>query len=79
MLEGYGSTNSAHRQWVEEGLKNNTGRREACWTESVAVGKKKYLDNVKEQLGYRAKGRKVIKGGTGFELKESVVPYNSLF
>jgi len=61
-----------HRQWVKEGLNNNTGKREACWTENVAVGKKKYLDNIKEQLVYRGEGRKVIKGDTGFELRESV-------
>lgn len=69
----------AHRQWVQEGLKTNAAGREAYWTEAVAVGNKEFVDTIKERLGYRAKGRKVMKGDGGFELRESVAPYNSPF
>ena len=60
--------------WLYEAKK-----QEACWSESFAVGKKKYLENIKDQLGYRGERRKVMKGDTGFELRESLAPYNSLF
>ena len=69
----------AHRQWLEEGLRNYTGKREAFWTESVAVGNEKFVRNIKEQLGYRGKGRRMRESEEGFELRESLASYNGLF
>jgi REP element-mobilizing transposase RayT len=68
-----------HRQWVEEGLEKSTGKRGACWSESVAVGNEKFVRNIQEQLGYRGKERRVRESEGGFELRESVAPYNGLF
>ena len=45
----------------------------------MAVGNNKFVDSVRERLGFRAKGRSVVKGDAGFELRESGVPYNNLF
>ncbi|MCB2180652.1 MAG: hypothetical protein KQH63_01330 [Desulfobulbaceae bacterium] len=47
--------------WVEEALKVET-RREPAWSESVAVGGKKYVERIKEELGFRAIGIKIHKG-----------------
>ena len=68
----------AHRQWIEEGLMNHPGKREASWSESVAVGGEKFVRNIQEQLGYRGKGRRMRESEGGFELRESVASYNSL-
>ena len=69
----------AHRQWVEEGLKKSSREREACWSESVAVGGEKYVRDMQKRLGFRGKGRRMRQSEVGFELRESVAPYNSLF
>lgn len=68
----------AHRAWVQEGLKNNLGQRETQWSEAVAVGNKKFVDSIKERLGYRAEDRSVKKGHEGFELRETSASYNGL-
>jgi len=34
---------------------------------------------VKELLGIRAKGRDVIEGGEGYQVREEPAPYNALF
>jgi hypothetical protein len=69
----------AHRQWIEGGLKKSSGKREAFWTESVAVGNEKFVRKVQEQLGYRGKARRIREKDGVFEIRESVAPYNKLF
>ena len=43
------------------------------------VGSKSFVENIKEKLGIRAKGRKVGKSGGLYHLRESQVSYNSDF
>ena len=53
--------------------------RERRWTESVAVGDADFLNNVKDELGGRALGRKIVSSAGSHELRESQVPYNDHF
>jgi hypothetical protein len=48
-----------HRQWINDALDKNSRQRESRWTESIAVGSKAFIEQTKEQLGFRAKGRSV--------------------
>jgi len=41
----------------------------------IAVGSRSFVENVKALLGYRAKGRGVIEGNEGFQLREGSPPY----
>jgi hypothetical protein len=41
------------------------------WTGSVAVESKFIIESVKAMLGFRARGRDVIKSGEGYPLRES--------
>ena len=72
-----GALRISHRQWVEEGLKTRSEKREACWTESVAVGKEQFLRNIQEQLGERGKGRRLREREGGFEIREPAAAYHS--
>jgi hypothetical protein len=38
-----------------------------------------YIENVKARLGFRAKGRDVIKGGEWYQLRERPADYKALF
>jgi putative transposase len=71
----------SHRQWVEEILKNGSIKREAKWSESIDVGDKEFLSEVKAKLGARAIGRKILEvdDNENYELCESQTPYNPLF
>jgi len=72
-LSGY------HRIWVEEVLKNGTNRRDAKWTQSIAVGDKEFVIETKAKLGSKAICRRGVKNDEGYELKESQSPYNRVF
>ncbi|MCP3888626.1 MAG: transposase, partial [Desulfobulbaceae bacterium] len=46
---------------VTESLVKGNNPRQADWTESIAVGSRKFVETIKENLGLRAKGRKILE------------------
>ena len=60
----------SHQHWIEEALKQSTIVRESKWTQSIAVGDKPFLEQIKERLGIRAKSRKIRESGDGYQLSE---------
>lgn len=62
----------AHKELVSESLSAGINCRQTQWTESIAVGSKSFVDMVKEKLGIRAKGRKILENGGGFQLREDM-------
>ncbi|MCP4369806.1 MAG: transposase, partial [Deltaproteobacteria bacterium] len=49
-----------HKELVEELLKDGINSRQGEWTESIAVGSEFFIEEIKEKLNVRAKGRKTI-------------------
>jgi len=74
----YDQLKSSHRGWIEECLGNGTKGRQGEWTDSIAVGSKAFIEKVKSLLGFKAKGRDVVKGAEGYHLREEAAPYMAL-
>jgi len=53
--------------------------RESQWTESIAVGSKEFVEDTKEQLGIRARGREVMGAEGTYQLREASEPYGYTF
>ena len=49
------------------------------WTASIAIGSESFVEKVKSKLGFKAKGRDVIEGDGGYQLREEAAPYMTLF
>ena len=64
-----------YKGWVESVLRRGNNVRDDKWTQSIAIGDKKYVEMVNDRLGYKAIGRKVTGTDGDFELKENVSPY----
>jgi putative transposase len=77
--ESYAQFKSSHKDWVEKYLENRVPERQSEWTNSIAVGSKEFIEQVKSLLGFKAKGRDSIKGGQGYHLREEAAPYIALF
>jgi len=45
----------------------------------IAVGSNTFTTDILSQLGSRARGRKIIKKGQSFQIREKTEPYNRLF
>ncbi|MDI6790728.1 MAG: hypothetical protein QME44_08580 [Thermodesulfobacteriota bacterium] len=58
---------------------NGENARQEEWTGSIAVGSRPFVEQVKALLGYRARGREVIEGGEGYQVREGPALYNALF
>ena len=79
-LSGYDSYDQfteSHRKWVATFLKDGNCVREGKWTQSIAVGGERFVNDTKHALGIRAKGRKVVEAGEAYQLRESRVSYPS--
>lgn len=74
-FETYDAFRKAHKELVNESLGNGNNYRQADWSESVAVGSKDFVETIKEKLGLRAKGRKILENDGGFQLREKMVSY----
>jgi putative transposase len=70
---------NSHKKWVEEILKTKNVVRESKWSQSIAVGSKSFVEDIKEKLGIRAKGREVAGSKDLYHLREAQAAYNSNF
>ena len=52
---------TAHRQWVEQGLENGLLMRDDRWSESIAVGSVAFIDQVKNELGFRVEPVPIVQ------------------
>jgi putative transposase len=68
-----------HKSWTEEMLCSYNGSRDPKWTESIAVGNKNFLEQTKEKLGDKAKGRNIVTHDENYSLKEAHSSYNAVF
>jgi putative transposase len=69
-IENYVDLKEAHREWIEEALEKSGVVRDSKWTQSIAVGDKSFLEQIKERLGIRAKGLKIHGSQDEYQLRE---------
>ena len=62
---------SSHKGWVKEYLGNLEKAREEKWTDSITVVTRPFVQNVHVLLGFRAKGKDVIEGAEGYQLRKA--------
>jgi putative transposase len=63
---------SVHKRWVEASLRVNESKRESHWTESLAVGSKSFIEELKMRLGFKAKGRSITGSNGEYRLRENI-------
>ena len=76
-FESYEDLKESHLKWINSRIEYSSREKEIKWSQSIAVGSKKYLEKIKNDLGFRAKGRKIISSDDIFELREGQEPYRS--
>ena len=60
-------------------MKEKLDQRDAKWTESIAVGNKKFVMETKAKMGSMVIGRREKENDEGYELKVPQNPYTPLF
>jgi len=78
-FDSYDQFTDAHRKWVASFLENGDCVHDGKWTQSVAVGTQEFVENIKQKLGFKAKGRKVVETEKVYQLREPQVSYPANF
>ena len=60
---------------MDSAIQAENSDKENKWTQSIAVGSKTFIKKMKEALGFRATGRKIICADDTYELREAITPY----
>lgn len=68
-----------YQGWVGAATSKKEPLREPVWSESVAVGGKEFIENIKENLGIKAKGRETAKRGEGFVLNVGILSLDNMY
>jgi putative transposase len=74
-FESYDDLKAAHYKWANNAMQTDNRGKEKKWTQSIAVGSKTVIEKMKEALGFRARGIKIICAGDTFEPREVIAPY----
>ena len=77
--DSYASFQKLHKHLVEDALSADKIQRQACWTQSIAVGEEPFVHEIKMGLGAKALGRKIQSLDDGLQLREETMPYLSDF
>jgi len=78
-IESLDILKEVHRKWIQESLQKDKMIRDEKWSQSIAVGNKKYVETIKDQLGIRAIHREIHESGSSFELSEDQTHYTADF
>lgn len=78
-FESYDVLKAFHRDLIEGSIETVNNVRDSKWTQSIAVGSNKFIEQTKADLGIRAKGRRVRGHKDVYELREPRVPYGDDF
>jgi putative transposase len=65
--------------WFKESLKGSVLKRDEQWTESLAVGNRSFVEEIKSKLEIGRRGTRVLPGEDGYVLREEEVDYRAFF
>jgi putative transposase len=69
----------SHAQWVEEALRAGNAQRDPIWSESLAVGRREFVEAVQSGLGVKARHREILDFADTHVLREPAAAYTALF
>jgi len=76
-IESQYELKETHRKWIEEELEKSQLVRQSNWTQSIAVGDKSFVTQIKKHLGIRSKGRKIIEEEDDYQLRDGQTNYGA--
>jgi hypothetical protein len=68
---------SAHKKWIEASLSAGGSERQGDWSQSIAVGSQSFIEKVKKNLGFKAKGKSITGSKEHYQLRENVTKFGN--
>ncbi len=80
-LMGFANLNDfqlAHKKWIEASLSTaGASERKSDWSHSIAVGSQSFIEKVKKNLGFKAKGKSITGSNEHYQLRENVTKFGN--
>ena len=76
-IESQDELKESHRKWIEKEMKKSQMVRQSKWTQSIAVGDKSFVEQIRERLGIRSKGRKIFENEDDYQLRDGQISYGN--
>jgi hypothetical protein len=67
-----------HNNWITVELNSNNITKNQDWSESIAVGRKSFTDNIQQQLASRGQNRSIVSANGVAVLKEPQISYSTV-
>lgn len=68
-----------HLDWITNELKTGITKRDASWSESIAVGSEMFVDKINSSLAIKTRSRRIIERDDKFIIHDNHASYTSLF
>ena len=78
-IESIETLRTAHREWIDEALREGVSERNSLWSESVAVGNEAFVFATQAALGLKGRSREVSIADDVYVLKEAEESYGADF
>lgn len=75
----YSQFQKTHAKWFENQNVLHTSQRDEKWTQSLAVGHKSFVEEVKESLNEDGRYKLLLEDEDGYSLNEVLIPYGCNF
>ncbi len=68
---------AVHKSWIKASFQADERKRESHWTESIASGSKSFIKEVKQSLGFKAKGKSITGSNDHYQLRKDVAKFGN--
>jgi len=68
-----------HYEWVEAAIEGDQRKRQAAWSEAVAIGSEGFVERMKQEMGHKVVGRRPVQTGGACMLREPDSSYSLHF
>ena len=69
----------AREEWISTIMASDLNKRDAAWSNSLAVGRQEYVDQIKHALDVRARTREIAELDDRYVIRESSIAYADCF
>ncbi|MEJ2694906.1 MAG: transposase [Candidatus Thiodiazotropha sp.] len=78
-LQDIGQFRQAREEWISTAMRSGLIKRDKTWSNSLAVGRKEYVDRMKQALGVRARTREIEEVDDRYAIRELSAAYADNF
>jgi len=74
-IKNFAEFQKLHLGWVNTEITKGINKHDKIWSSSLAVGNSDFVENIKTELGFKAKSREIVNANDSCYINETSPPY----